>query len=77
MEDLHDSHEPSTHFVKSGWLNVKCLGVGMKCKQSNTVKCSIDHQKCLVNHGSKQTHVGTHAACMRSWSCDQNTLYKN
>ena len=75
MEDLHDNHEPSTHLMKSDWLKVKCPDVEMKCKQSHAVKCSINHQKCLVNRGSKQTHMGTHAVCMHSWSCDQNTLY--
>ena len=64
--------------MKSDWLKVKCPDVERKCKQSHAVKCSIDHQKkCLVNRGSKQTHVGTHAAHMCSWSSDQNTLYKS
>ena len=75
MEDLHYSHEPSTHFMKSDWLKVKCPDVGMKCKQSHAVKYFVDHQKGLVNCSSKQTHVGTHTACMCSWSHDQNTLY--
>ena len=77
MEDLHDNHELSTCFVKSDWLKVKYLDVEMKCKQSHAVKCSIDHQKCFVNCDSKQTHVSTHAACMHSWSCDQNALYES
>ena len=63
--------------MKSDWLKVKCPDVGMKCKQSHAVKCSINCQKCLVNCSSKQMHVDTHAACMHSWSRDQNTLYKN
>ena len=74
MEDLHDSHEPSTRFMESDWLKVKFPDVGMKCKQSHAVKCSVDRQKCSVDHGSKQTHMDTHAACMHSWSHDQNTL---
>ena len=77
MGDLHDNHELSTRFVKSDWLKVKCLDVEMKCKQSHAVKCSVNHQKCLVDCGSKQTHVGTHVAHMCSWSHDQNTLYKS
>ena len=64
MKDLHDNHEPSTHFVKSAWLKVKCLDIEMKCKQSHAVKCSFDCQKCLVDRGSKQTHMGTHAVHM-------------
>ena len=64
MEDLHDNHEPSTHFVKSYWLKMKCPNVGMKCKQSHVVKCSIDHHKCLVECDSKQTHMGTHMVCI-------------
>ena len=77
MEDLHDNHEPSAHFVKSDWLKVKCLDVEIKCKQSHAVKCSVDRQKCLVDCSSKQTHMGTHAVCMHSWSHDQNYLYKS
>ena len=64
MEDPHDHHEPSTHLVKSDWLKVKCLDVEIKCKQSYVVKCSVDHHKCLVDHDSKQTHMGAHVAHM-------------
>ena len=77
IKDLHDSHELSTYFMESDWLKVKCPDVGMKCKQSYSVKCSTNHQKCLVDHHSKQTHMGTHLVCMCNWSCDQNTLYKS
>ena len=63
--------------MKSDWLKMKYPDVGMKCKQSHVVKCSINHQKCLVDHHPKQTHVGTHAAHMSIWSHDQNTLYKS
>ena len=77
MEDLCDNHVLSTHFMKSDWLKMKYLDVGMKCKQGQVVKCSIDCQKCLVDLHSKQTHMGTHAACMLIWSNDQNTLYKS
>ena len=77
MEDLPGSHVLSTHFMKSDWLKVKYPDVGMKCKQSNVVKCSVDHEKCLVNHHSKQTHMGIHAMCMAVWSHDQNAQYKS
>ena len=77
MEDLHDDHEPSTGFMKSDWLKTKCPDVGMKCKQSHAMKCFIDCHKCLVDHDSKQTHVGTHVVYMHSWSCDQNAWYKS
>ena len=70
-------HEPSTHFMKSDWLKVKCPDVGMECKQGHAVKCSINHQKVLSQSLHKQTHISTHLACMHSWSCDQNTLYKS
>ena len=70
IEDLPDSHEPSTHFMKSDWLKMKCPDVGMECKQSHAVKCSINHQKCLVNHHSKQTHISTHLAHMHNWPHD-------
>ena len=50
MEDLPDSHVLSTLFVKSDWLKVKYLDVGMRCKQSHVVKCSVNLEKCLVNH---------------------------
>ena len=49
----------------------------MECKQSHAVKCPVNHQKYLVDHHSKQTHMGTHLACMHNWSCDLNTLYKS
>ena len=77
MKDLHDNHVLNTPFMKSDWLKMKYPDVGMKCKQGHAVNCSVDHQKCLVNHHSKQTHMGTHTACMLIWSCDQNTLYKS
>ena len=77
MPDLHDSHVLSTHFVKSDWLKMKYPDVGMKCKQGHVVKCYVDHQKCLVDHHSKQTHLVTRAARMHIWSHDQNTLYKS
>ena len=77
MEDLHDNHVLSTRFVKSDWLKMKYPDVGMKCKQGHVVKCSVNCQKCLVNLHSKQTHVGTHIACMHIWLHDQNTLYKS
>ena len=77
MEDPHDHHEPSTCFVKSDWLKVKCPDIKIKCKQIHVVKCSINHHKCLVDHDSKQTHVGTKVACMCDWSHDQNTWYKS
>ena len=76
MEDLPDSHVLSTCFVKFDWLKMKYLNAGMKCKQGHVVKCSVNCQKCLVDHQSKQTHVGTHTAHMHVWSHDQNTLYK-
>ena len=77
MEDHPDSHVLSTCFMRSDWLKMKYLGVGMKCKQSHVVKHSVDHQKCLVNHHSKQTDMGTHTVCMHVWSGDQNTLYES
>ena len=77
MGDLHYNHELSTCFMKSDWLKVKCPDVGMECKQSYAVKYTVNHQKCLVDHHSKQTHVGTHLAHMRDWSRNQNTLYKS
>ena len=77
MEDLPDSPVLSTHFVKSDWLEMKYPDVGMKCKQSHVVKCSIDHQKCLVDHHPKQSHMGIHAVHMCAWSHDQNILYKS
>ena len=58
MEDPSDSHVLSTRFLKSDWLKVKYPDVGMKCKQSHVVKFSVDHQKCLIDHHSKQTHMG-------------------
>ena len=64
MEDLPDCHVLSTCFVRSDWLEMKYLDVGMKCKQSHVVKCSVDHQKCLVDCHSKQTHMGTHTVHM-------------
>ena len=64
MEDLPDSHVLSTRFMKSDWLKMKYPDVGMKCKQGHVVKCFVNHQKCLVNHHSKQTHMGSHTACM-------------
>ena len=76
MVDLHDSHVLSTHLVKSDWLQMKYPDVGVKYKQSHVMKCSVDHQKCLVDHHPKQTHMGTHVACMQIWSHDQNTPYK-
>ena len=45
MEGLPDSHVLSTCFMRSDWLKMKYPDVGMKCKQSHVVKCSIDHQK--------------------------------
>ena len=63
--------------MKSDWLEMKCLDVGMKCKQSHVVKCSVKYQKCLVDHQPKQIHMDTHAACMYIWSHDQNILYKS
>ena len=40
-------------------------------------KCSVDHQKCLVDHLVNKTHVGTHVAHMLRWSHDQrNTPYE-
>ena len=77
MEDLRDSHVLSTHFMKPDWLKMKYWIVGMKRKQGHVVKCSVDCQKCLVHHHSKQTHMGTHAVCMHIRSHDQNTLYKS
>ena len=77
MEDLPDSHVLSTHFMKSDWLKMKYPAVGMKCKQGHVVQCSVNPQKCLVDHHSKQTHVGTHTARIHVWSSDQNTLYKS
>ena len=77
MEDLPDSHVLSTCFMKSDWLKMKYPDVRMKCKQGHVVKCSVDHQKCLVDHHSKQTHMGTCTAHMHVWSHDQNTLYKS
>ena len=77
MEDLHDNHEPSTRCMGSDWLKVKCQDVGVKCKQSHVVKCSVDHHKCLVNQNSKQTYMGTQVACMLNWPHDQNTWYKS
>ena len=77
MEDLPDSHVLSTHFMKSDWLKVKYPDVGMKCKQSHVVKCSVDHEKCLVNNHSKQTHMGIHTMLMHVWSHDQNAPYKS
>ena len=76
MADLHDSHVLSTCFMKFDWLKMKYLVVGVKYKQSYVVKCSVNRQKCLVNLHPKQTHMGTHAACMCIWLCDENTLYK-
>ena len=63
--------------MRSDWLNVKCPDVGVKCKKSHVVKRSINCQKVLSQSSCKQTHVGTHWARMRSWSNDQNTLYKS
>ena len=77
MEDLPESHVLSTHFVKSDWLKVKYLDVGMKCKQSHVVKCSVYGEECLVNHNSKQTHVCIHTMHMCVWSHDQNAQYKS
>ena len=77
MEDLHDNHVLSTHFMKSDWLKMKYPDVGMKCEQGHVLKCSVDHQKCLVDLHSKQIHMGTHAVHMHVWSHDQNTLYKS
>ena len=77
MEDLPDSHVLSTHFMKSDWLELKYLDVGMKCKQSHVIKCSVDHQKCLVDHHPKQTHMDICAVHMHARSHDQNTLYKS
>ena len=40
-------------------------------------KCSVNHQKCPVDHLVNKTHMGTHVVCMLRWSHDQrNTLYK-
>ena len=65
MEDLPDSHVLSTCFMKSDWLKVKYPDAGMKCKQSHVVKCSVDQQKCLVDHHPKQTlWVLRQHACM-------------
>ena len=65
IEDLHDSHEPSTYLVKSDWLKVKCPDVGMECKQNHAVTCSINHQKCLVDHHSnKPTWILIWHACI-------------
>ena len=77
MEDLPESHVLTTHFMKSDWLKMKYRDAGMKCKQGHMAKCSVNHQKCLVDHHSKQTHMGIHAVHMCVWSCDQNTLYKS
>ena len=65
MGDLHDNLKLSTRFMKSDWLNVKCSDFEVKCKQSHVVKCSIDHQKCLVNHHvNKPTWVLIGHACV-------------
>ena len=66
MEDFPDSHVLSTGFMKSDRLKMKYPDVGMKCKQSHVVECSVDHQKYLVGHHSKKTHMGTHAVCMHA-----------
>ena len=40
-------------------------------------KCSVNCQKCFVDHLVNKTHVGTHVACMFRWSQNQrNTLHK-
>ena len=71
MEDLHVNHVLSTSFAKSDWLKMKYPDVGMKCKQGHVVKCSVNHQKCLVNLHLKQTHMGTHTSHMCIWAHDQ------
>ena len=76
MADLCDGHVLSTRFVKSDWLKMKYPDVGTKCKQGHVVKCSVNHQKFLVDHHSKQTHIGTYTAHMHIWSHDQNTCIK-
>ena len=35
---------------KPDWLKVEHPDVGVECKQSHVVKCSIDHEKCFVDH---------------------------
>ena len=53
MEDLPGSHVLSTRFMKSDWLKVKYPDVGMKCKQSHVVKCSVNCEKMLSQSSLK------------------------
>ena len=55
-ENLPHNHVLSTHVVKlkeSDWLQMKCLDVGVKCKQSHVVEHSIDCEKCFVDRREK------------------------
>ena len=50
---------------KPDWLKVKHLDVGVECKQSHVVKCSVDHEKCLVDHcKNKSTWVFMSHRCV-------------
>ena len=55
--DLQYNHEPSTRFMRSDWLKVKCSDVGVKCKQSHVVKCSVNCQKSTYWHACVICHM--------------------
>ena len=50
---------------KPDWLKEKCPDVGVECKQDHVAKCSIDCEKCFVNHHkNKPTWVSVQHTCI-------------
>ena len=81
MEDLHDNHELSTHFMKSDWLNMKCLDVEMTipCMVVNSIMSQTTlaisfYRKCF-GHVTNYTCVLHEYPCGFVLSHDQLSIF--